>query len=229
MLAERERIEGIQQIEVAWSRVPGAESTGLHTEHTPSRGPSLTLFHPLPLSRALFSFPLWPSPFLAVSAVCAPLSILAPSILARCLSSLCLSSFHILPRRDSRFRHLRPRPPPAFSLAFHSVRFLGATPSGVGPLAAATGVAYRRRRRRRRRHRRRRRRRRRRCSTAPSREGLASSLSPSTSRFILPFLPRFRRTPVDDNHPPLLADVSASRIASVSHPMANATSESRRG
>lgn len=46
MLAERERIEGIRQIEVAWSRVPGAESTGLHTEHTPSRGPSLTLFRP---------------------------------------------------------------------------------------------------------------------------------------------------------------------------------------
>ena len=33
MLAGRERIEGIQQIEVAWSRVPGAESTRLHTAH----------------------------------------------------------------------------------------------------------------------------------------------------------------------------------------------------
>lgn len=49
-----------------------------------------------------------------------------------------------------------PNPLPAFSLAaFHSVRFLGATPSGVGPFATTTGVAYRRRHRRRRQRRRR--------------------------------------------------------------------------
>lgn len=62
MLAERERIEGIRQIEVAWSRVPGAESTGLHTAHPKPRSLSYS-FALLPrrspsFSRVLFSFPL---------------------------------------------------------------------------------------------------------------------------------------------------------------------------
>jgi len=56
----------------------------------------------------------------------------------------------------------------------------------------------------------------------PARDWLARSLhqpAASSYLFYLAFTP---------DHPPL-ADVSASRIASVSHPMANATSESRRG
>lgn len=66
MLAERERIEGIRQIEVAWSRVPGAESTGLHTAHPKPRSLSYS-FALLPrrspsFSRFLFSFPLSNSP-----------------------------------------------------------------------------------------------------------------------------------------------------------------------
>lgn len=53
MVAESERIEGIQQIEVAWSRVPGAESTRLHTAH-PKPPVPLLLVHSL----ARFPYPL---------------------------------------------------------------------------------------------------------------------------------------------------------------------------
>lgn len=53
MVAGSERIEGIQQIEVAWSRVPGAESTRLHTAH-PKPPVPLLLVHSL----ARFPYPL---------------------------------------------------------------------------------------------------------------------------------------------------------------------------
>lgn len=61
MVAGSERIEGIQQIEVAWSRVPGAESTRLHTAHPKPPVPLLlvhSLAHsPYPLSFFLHRLP----------------------------------------------------------------------------------------------------------------------------------------------------------------------------
>ncbi|KAL0109376.1 hypothetical protein PUN28_014451 [Cardiocondyla obscurior] len=100
-----------------------------------------------------------------------------------------------------------PGPPPAFSLAaFHSVRFLGATPSGVGPLATTTGVAYRRRRRR---------------STAiPSR--LAGSLSLSTTHLPRRSFPASPPSPTPrrrGGHPPPPGDVSASPASPSSPPV----------
>lgn len=210
MFAERERIEGIRQIEVAWSRVPGAESTGLHTEHTPSRGPSLTLFrHSL---------------FLAYSSP--SLSNHDPRRLFRTVASSSFSlSIFLSPCSFLGGEILAFSSSPIFSLAaFRSVRFLDATPSGVDPLAATTSVAYRRRRRRRRRRCRCRCRQRRRSTAIPS--CLADSFSLSTTHLV-PFLPHHRHPSVVD-HPPSV-DVSAFRIASESHPMENATSKSRRG
>lgn len=103
MLAERERIEGIRQIEVAWSRVPGAESTGLHTAHPKPRSLSYS-FALLPrrspsFSRFLFSFPLSnsPSPSLpyALRSTVASSSLSPSSSLDGILASSSLS-FHSL-------------------------------------------------------------------------------------------------------------------------------------
>lgn len=100
MLAERERIEGIRQIEVAWSRVPGAESTGLHTAHPKPRSLSYS-FALLPrrspsFSRFLFSFPLSnsPSPSLpyALRSTVASSSLSPSSSLDGILASSSLSS-----------------------------------------------------------------------------------------------------------------------------------------
>lgn len=100
MLAERERIEGIRQIEVAWSRVPGAESTGLHTAHPKPRSLSYS-FALLPrrspsFSRFLFSFPHSnsPSPSLpyALRSTVASSSLSPSSSLDGILASSSLSS-----------------------------------------------------------------------------------------------------------------------------------------
>ena len=93
MLAGRERIEGIQQIEVAWSRVPGAESTRLHTAH-PKPVP-LLLVHSLAHSpySTFFLYRLFGSPS------CPPADThprypfpLIPFLTV--VSSLCFSSLH---------------------------------------------------------------------------------------------------------------------------------------
>lgn len=103
MLAERERIEGIRQIEVAWSRVPGAESTGLHTAHPKPRSLSYS-FALLPrrspsFSRFLFSFPLSnsPSPSLpyALRSTVASSSLSPSSSLDGILASSSLSSYSL--------------------------------------------------------------------------------------------------------------------------------------
>lgn len=125
MLAERERIEGIQQIEVAWSRVPGAESTGLHTEHTPQAEvpllPSSTPSLFLALSRLLPSLVLVPRPS---SLPYARRSLLYPrSFYSRSLSLIPLSSF-LLPHRFSAGFPLPPSPTPSPPAAFSlSCRF----------------------------------------------------------------------------------------------------------
>lgn len=208
----RERIEGIRQIEVAWSRVPGAESTGLHTEHTPSRGPSLTLFHPsllLALSFPSLSLSLAaslpyarrsPPSLLVLSLSLSPSSLLG-GILVSSSSSSARSSSRFLScrfpfrslsrcysewRRSSRDNHRRCLPSSSLSSAAASLDRHPFLPSWL-----ALSVNH------------------------PPRRSFPASPPPS---------PRRR-----GGHPPPPADVSASRVASESHPMANATSKSRRG
>lgn len=208
MLAERERIEGIRQIEVAWSRVPGAESTGLHTEHTPSRGPSLTLFHPSLLLALSF-----PSLSLSsrVSSVCASLSTIASCSLSpsSLLGGILVSSSSSSARSSSRFLSCR-FPFRSLSRCYSEWRWSSrdnhrrCLPSSSLSSTAASLDRH---------------------PFLPSWLALSINHPPRRSFPASPPPPPRRR----GGHPLPPANVSASRVASESHPMANATSKSRRG
>lgn len=241
MLAERERIEGIRQIEVAWSRVPGAESTGLHTAHPKPRSLSYSFAllprHSPSFSRVLFSFPLsltvprrlfrirfaLPSllllslplhPSAGFSRPLLYLLTLSPSFCTLSSSSSfsfpnskfsCRFPFRSLSRcysecrRSSRGNQRRCLPP---SSTFSTLSSSSSSPLDRYPLSP-TWLA---------------------CSLSLCQPPTSLYLSCLTSTSV---------TPVVDPPPP--ADVSASHIVSQnqptssSHPMANATSKSRRG
>lgn len=224
MLAERERIEGIRQIEVAWSRVPGAESTGLHTAHPKPR--SLSYSFALLPRRSLFLALSSPSLSLAVPRRLFRMRFALPSLLLLSLPhSLHPSvgfllftsrSLSVLPR----LQVLLPLSVPfAFSVLLRVASVLSRQPPPLPTVIVVVVVldvvvAAR---------------------PLPPLAYLVGLLTLSVNHPPRRTFPASPPPPPVVDYPPPPADVSASRIASQSqptspsHPMANATSKSRRG